>query len=57
MDAERIITEIELLERIYSLPDRRPMSQADCQAANQRHDQTVAANPWFKLWQDFGLPR
>jgi hypothetical protein len=57
MDVERTIADIELLERIYALNDRRPLSDGEREAANQRHDQTVASNPWFKLWQQFGLPR
>ncbi len=56
MDAEKIIAEIELLERLASLPDPRPLQAGDLFAANQRHDQVNAQNPWFKLWQQFGLP-
>ncbi len=56
MDAERIIAEIELLERLFSLPDTRPPQAADCSAANQRHDETLAHNPWFRLWQRYGIP-
>jgi hypothetical protein len=57
MDAEKTIAEIELLERIFALPDRRALSTRDLEAANQRHDQTCATNPWFRVWQQFGLPR
>ena len=57
MDVERTISDIELLERIYAAPDTRPPSDADHIAANQRHDYKCASNPWFRLWQDFGLPR
>jgi hypothetical protein len=57
MDAEQIIAEIELLERIHALPDDRPFSLSDREAANRRHDEMCAGNPWFRLWQDFGLPR
>ena len=57
MDTEKTIAEIELLERIHALPDTRPFSIADREAANRRHDVTCASNPWFKVWQQFGLPR
>jgi hypothetical protein len=55
MDAEQTITEIEWLERIFALPDRRPFGLADREAANRRHDETYAANPWFRLWQRYGV--
>jgi hypothetical protein len=55
MDAERKIDDIELLERIYTLPDRRPLTDCDREAANRRHDQALAASPWFKLWQSYGV--
>ena len=57
MDAERTIAEIELLERIFALQDKRPISARDVEAANRRHDEMCASNPWFKVWQQFGLPR
>jgi hypothetical protein len=57
MDPEKTIRDIEWLERIFSLPDKRPVSSADREAANRRHDDVNAANPWFKLWQSYGLPR
>ena len=57
MDADKTITEIELLERILALPDTRPFSISDREAANRRHDELSARNPWFRLWQQFGLPR
>lgn len=57
MDPEQTIFEIELLERIAELPDTRPLSPGDREAANRRHDQMCASNPWFKVWQQFGLPR
>ncbi|MGI9102589.1 MAG: hypothetical protein ACR2IF_09120 [Terriglobales bacterium] len=56
MDAEKIIGEIEQLERLLSLPDPRPLQAGDRHAANQRHDERQAHNPWFKLWQQYGLP-
>ena len=53
MDIEKNIAEILLLEQIYALPDRRPLTVADREAANQQHDHTLAENPWFKLWQRY----
>jgi hypothetical protein len=35
MDAERSIDEIEWLERIFAVPDRRPLSPNDLSAANR----------------------
>ena len=57
MDPERTIDDIELLERIYTLPDHRPITPADREAANRKHDNAIATNPWFRVWQSFGLPR
>jgi hypothetical protein len=55
MDAEQTITEIESLERIFTLPDTRPMTPSDLSAANRRHDEMLAHSPWFRLWQRYGL--
>jgi hypothetical protein len=55
MDIERAIAEIEWLEHIYALPDPRPQTLADRNAANQRHDEIYAQNPWFRLWKHFGV--
>ena len=55
MNPEKIITEIECLERLYSLPDPRPLQLSDFYAANQRHDETYANNPWFRLWKRYGI--
>ena len=55
MNAEHIIAEIELLERIFAAPDTRPLSPSDLSAANQRHDETYANNPWFRLWKRYGI--
>ncbi len=55
MDVEKTIAEIEWLERIYSLADTRQMQPADREAANRRHDEMYAANPWFRLWKRYGL--
>jgi hypothetical protein len=54
MQVEKIIADIEALEQLYTLPDKRPLTTSDREAANQRHDATYANNPWFRLWQHFG---
>ncbi len=54
MDVEKTIAEIELLERIYALPDTRQLQMPDWKAANQEHDEKYAANPWFRLWKRYG---
>jgi hypothetical protein len=38
MDAEQTIAEIERLERIFAVPDTRPLSASDLSAVNRRHD-------------------
>ena len=55
MDAEQSIAEIEWLERIFGVPDRRPLSLSDLAAANRRHDEGLANSPWFRLWQRYGV--
>jgi hypothetical protein len=55
MDAERTIAEIEWLERVYGVPDTRPLSASDIAAANRRHDDMLAHSPWFRLWQQYGV--
>jgi len=55
MDAEQTIAEIEWLERIFAVPDIRPLSPCDLLAANRRHDEMLAHSPWFKLWQRYGV--
>jgi hypothetical protein len=55
MDAEQTIAEIEWVERIFALPDARPLSPSDLAAANRRHDEMLAHSPWFRLWQQFGV--
>ncbi len=57
MDVEKTIAEIEWLENVYSLADTRPQTLADRYAANQRHDESNMNNPWFRLWQRYGIPR
>jgi hypothetical protein len=54
MDIEKTIIEIELLEQILRLPDNRPLRMSDWKAANQKHDETYANNPWFRLWKRDG---
>lgn len=55
MDVERIIDDIQQLEEMLEAPDIRPLSASDISAANRRHDEALAASPWFHLWQDFGV--
>jgi hypothetical protein len=55
MDAEQTIAEIEWLERIFAMPDTRPLSPSDLSAANRRHDEKQANSPWFRLWQRYGV--
>jgi hypothetical protein len=55
MDSERKIADIELLERTFALPDPRPLTESDLQAANRKHDRELAASPWFRLWQSYGI--
>jgi hypothetical protein len=55
MDTEQAIAEIERLERIFAVPDTRPLSQSDLAAANRRHDEMLAHSPWFRLWQRYGV--
>ena len=38
MDVERITGEIEHLERMFDVPDIRPLDPCDISAANRRHD-------------------
>jgi hypothetical protein len=38
------------------LRDPRPLRESDVCAANQRHDTLNAQNPWFRLWQRYGIP-
>ncbi len=55
MDAEQTVAEIERLERIFALPDTRLLSASDLAAANRKHDDKLAHNPWFRLWQQYGV--
>ena len=55
MDAEQSIAEIEWLERIFAVPDTRPLSAKDLAAANRRHDEMLSHSPWFRLWQRYGV--
>ena len=55
MDIDHTIEEIERLERIFAVPDTRPLTQSDISAANRRHDQVLAHSPWFRLWQHYGI--
>jgi hypothetical protein len=55
MDAEQTIAEIECLERIFAVPDTRPLRMSDLAAANRRHDEMLGDSPWFRLWQRYGV--
>jgi len=55
MEVERIISQVEWLERVFAVPDTRPLSEADIAAANRRHDEMLAHSPWFRLWQRYGV--
>lgn len=55
MNAESTIAEIEWLERIFAVPDARPLSLTDLAAANRRHDDALAHSPWFRLWERYGV--
>lgn len=54
MDIEKVISDIESLERLFGLQDPRPLGLTDRAAANQQHDEKLADNPWFRLWQRYG---
>lgn len=49
MDVERIIDDIEQLQKMFEAPDIRPLSASDLSAANRRHDEKLAYSPWFRL--------
>ena len=52
MDAERTITEIEWLERVYAVPDTRPLNASDIYGASK-----IAAETVFRAYRrDHGLP-
>ena len=55
MDVERVIADIEELERLFEAADIRPLTAKDVSAANRRHDEKLANSPWFKLWQSYGV--
>jgi len=55
MDTERTVAEIERLQRIFALPDTRPLNASDLAAANRHHDEKLANSPWFRLWQSYGV--
>lgn len=55
MDTEQTIAEIERLERIFAVPDTRPLGTSDLAAANRRHDEMLAHSSWFRLWQRYGV--
>jgi hypothetical protein len=55
MDPEQAIVEIERLERMFAMPDTRPLGASDLAAANRRHDERLANSPWFRLWHRYGV--
>jgi hypothetical protein len=55
MDTERTVAEIERLQRIFALPDTRPLNASDLAGANRHHDEKLANSPWFRLWQSYGV--
>ncbi len=55
MDTQRTVAEIEWLERLFAVPDSRPLSASDLSAANRRHDQKQANSPWLRLCQSYGV--
>jgi hypothetical protein len=55
MNVDRTIAEIEYLERVFAVPDTRPLSASDIAAANRRHDDALANSPWFQLWSRYGI--
>ena len=55
MDTEQTIAEIEWLERIFAVPDTRPLRASDLAAANRSHDDKLANSPWFRLWRRYGV--
>lgn len=56
MDIEKIISDVEWLERIFELRDPRLLGPPNREAANRQHDEMLAANPWFRLWKRYGIP-
>jgi len=55
MEVEQTIAEIEWLERMLAVPDKRPLTPSDLSAANRRHDEMYANSPWFRIWQRYGI--
>jgi hypothetical protein len=55
MDTEQTIAQIERLERIFAVPDTRPLSLNDLADANRRHDEKQVHSPWFRVWQRYGI--
>ncbi len=51
MDPEKTIADIEMLEHLLALPDKRPLRMPDWKAANQKHDEQHGNDPWFRLWK------
>ena len=54
-DTVERVAEIIPVERIFAVPDTRPLSASDLSAVNRRHDDMLAHSPWFRLWQRYGV--
>jgi hypothetical protein len=54
LDAERTISEIETLEKLFALADPRPPGDGHLIYLNNQHDEKLAHNPWFQLWKRYG---
>jgi len=55
MDAEQTIAEIERLERIFAVPDARPLSPSDLTAANRKHDEMLSHSRGFVFGNGTGF--
>jgi hypothetical protein len=55
MDAEKTIAEIKIAGAYLHAAGQRPLQMADWTAANRKHDETYANNPWVRLWKRDGV--
>jgi hypothetical protein len=46
-----VIVPCKCRERIFAVPDIRPLGPSDLAAVNRRHDEMLAQSLWFRLWQ------
>jgi hypothetical protein len=62
MNAKQIIAEVEWLEHLFRLPDRRLLQIADCRVEKSAANEKILNTPWPRLprqeWleQLLGLP-